>query len=56
MLHGVGQACVSPVQLAEGTHMGWVIMIAGLFAAAVLAVFIDAWDRRARQKPIPREG
>jgi len=30
--------------------MGWVIMIGGLFTAAVLAVFIDAWDRRARQK------
>jgi hypothetical protein len=28
--------------------MGWVIMIGGLFAAAVLAVFIDAWDRHAR--------
>ena len=30
--------------------MGWVIMIGGLFAAAVLAVFIDPSDRRARQK------
>ena len=30
--------------------MGWVIMIGGLFVAAVLSVFIDAWDRRARQK------
>ena len=30
--------------------MGWVIMIAGLFMAAVVAVLIDAWDRRARRK------
>jgi hypothetical protein len=30
--------------------MGWVIMIAGLFMAAVVAVFIDAWDRRTRRK------
>ena len=30
--------------------MGWVIMIAGFFMAAVVAVFIDAWDRRTRRK------
>ena len=30
--------------------MGWVIMIAGLFIAAVVAVFIDAWDQRTRRK------
>lgn len=31
--------------------MGWAIMIGGLLMAAVVAVFIDAWDRRARRKP-----
>jgi hypothetical protein len=30
--------------------MAWVIMIGGLLMAAVVAVFIDAWDRRARRK------
>jgi hypothetical protein len=30
--------------------MGWAIMIAGLFMTAVVAVFIDAWDRRTRRK------
>jgi len=30
--------------------MGWLIMIGGLLMAAVVALFIDAWDRHARRK------
>ena len=38
------------VHSREMTTNGWLIMIGGLVMAAVVAVFIDGWDRHVRRK------